>query len=99
MNGYGDFCESFNAFRRVDDPVFMTYFQESVTVEFHNSLFLQIHQAITKQTSKIQSYQILVMATLIIAISCYSIDLLLTLRYTFFIEGKVGALLLQFVII
>jgi hypothetical protein len=39
------------------------------------------------------------MVILIIAIGCYFIDFLLTLRYTFFIEGKVGALLLQFVII
>ena len=99
MNGYGDFSESFNAFRRVDDPLFMQYFNNSVTISYHNSLFLQIQQVLTQQTSIINSYKILAMVTLIIAISCYFIDLLLTLRYTFFIEGKVGALLLQFVII
>lgn len=39
------------------------------------------------------------MVTLIITIGYAILDMLLTLRYTFFIEGKVGALLLQFVIV
>lgn len=47
----------------------------------------------------IHFYQVLVMVGLLFGVGCYVLDLLFTLRYTFLIEGKVGALLLQFVII
>lgn len=45
------------------------------------------------------TYEVLVMMGLLIGVGCYVLDLLLALKYTLLIEGKVGALLLQFVII
>lgn len=41
----------------------------------------------------------MVMVGLLLSVGCYVLDLIFALRYTFLIEGKVGALLLQFVII
>lgn len=49
--------------------------------------------------NEINIYKTVLLAILLLTIAHYTIDLILTLRYTFVIEGKVGALLLQFVII
>jgi hypothetical protein len=53
----------------------------------------------TSATDSIRFYQVIVMVGLLLGVGCYVLDLLFALRYTFLIEGKVGALLLQFVII
>ena len=42
IKGYGDYSESINAFLWVSDPHFGVYVNSTVSVDFHNSLFIQI---------------------------------------------------------
>jgi hypothetical protein len=99
IQGFGDFSESFNAFRRIHDHFFLEYFDSQITVEFHNQLFDEIQSVISKAKYDMSFYQIFLMIILLAVIGHYLFDLVLSLRYTFLIESKVGALLLQFVII
>lgn len=54
---------------------------------------------INSATKEISFYRLLLLILLLIFISHFGVDLILSLKYTFLIESKVGALLLQFVIV
>jgi hypothetical protein len=99
IDGYGDFAESFNAFTRITDPYFLSYFDSKIIVHDHNQLFAEIQSSLQGNLASINIYSTVFLIVMLLALGHYLLDFALSLRYIFRIEQRVGELLLQFVVI
>jgi len=83
IEGYGDFPESFNAFTRISDPYFLTYFNSQIIVMDHNQLFAEIESSLQGSLSSINTYGTIFLILMLVALGHYVLDLVLSLRYIF----------------
>lgn len=99
IQGFGDFPESINAFEHVQDSLFNNYFLAEVTIKYHNQFYQKILDFIETSYRTVNIYQAVLIVLLVAGATILLVDFLLSLRYMFKIETKVGQLLLQFIVV
>ena len=78
---------------------FSVYFSNNIPITFHNELFDVIGNHIDDYVALNNTYYVVLLALVIGGAGLYLVDFILSLRYIFRIENKVGELLLHFVVV
>jgi hypothetical protein len=99
IDGYGDFSEAFNAFRRINEPYFNNYFQKYVTTTFHDSLYLKTQYILGDDSSSLDTFQLAMLLLIIGALIHLTVDFILSLRYMFRVEKEVGKKMMEFILV
>ena len=94
VKGFGNYSESINAFLWTSDSNFDGYVQMQAATNFHNSLFANIQEYCNYLLDHVDIFQAILMLSALAAVVHYLVDFILSLRYIFKIEQKVGKLLL-----